>query len=97
MAHVLEIAQRRSNLIKGVLLLLCLFLDLLTILICRCSHDMSGGLPGVCYIACTMNIKHAHQALEFGHHHLIKRLGEHLQSSDSGFRGRQARLVSHTS
>ena len=37
MAHVLEIAQRRSDLVEGILLLLCLFLNLLTILICTCS------------------------------------------------------------
>ena len=40
MAHVLQIAQRRSDLVKGVLLLLCLFLNLLTVFICRCSYSV---------------------------------------------------------
>ena len=40
MAHVLKVAQRRSNLIKGILLLLRLFLDLLTILICSFGQDI---------------------------------------------------------
>ena len=45
MAHVLEIAQRRSNLVKGVLLLLCLFLNLLTILICKITFSLKGKPP----------------------------------------------------
>ncbi len=43
MAHVLEIAQRRSNLVEGVLLLLRLILNFLTILICRCSLSVKGA------------------------------------------------------
>ena len=42
MAHVLEIAQRRSDLVEGVLLLLCLFLNLLPILICSGSFSVRG-------------------------------------------------------
>lgn len=57
-AHVLQIAQRRSNLIKGVLLHLRFFLDLLAILICRCSHSVRAARAklGICCANSNTNV-----------------------------------------
>jgi hypothetical protein len=34
MAHALEVAQRSANMVEGLLLLLCLHMDLLAVLLC---------------------------------------------------------------
>ena len=63
--HVLEVAESGANVVKGLLLLLCLCLDVLPVLICTSQHQCYSLKLLRCYVSVTNHGQcTAHEAMQ---------------------------------